>query len=167
MYDTVGAVERPELWASLDGRDRLTALFLGHGVGVAAVNVGGAYTDAYALYAVGVAAVLSEEFRALEGVGRVGVVLRGGNLDLGGIGELLKLEKAAAAAPAKPVATAQVKLEAKPEPAKPLTTAEEAKQVVAAAQKANEERKKAREIAKNASDDDLAAMIRARLSGGR
>ena len=58
MYDTIGQAERPGLWASFEGRDKLTAAFLVHGMIVSAVNLAGAYTDAYSVYAVGVAAVL-------------------------------------------------------------------------------------------------------------
>ena len=58
MYDTVGAVERPALWASFEGRDKLTAAFLLHGTIVSAANVAGAYSDSYSLYAIAAAAAL-------------------------------------------------------------------------------------------------------------
>eukprot|EP00966_Prymnesium_polylepis_P298988 6908713-Prymnesium_polylepis.1 len=56
MYDTVGQAERPALWASFEGRDKLTVAFLIHGTAVSAVNLAGAYTEAYSICAVGVAA---------------------------------------------------------------------------------------------------------------
>lgn len=58
MYDTLDAEERPELWTSLNGRDKLTLGFLGHGAAVSAVNIAGAYTESYSMYAIGVAAAL-------------------------------------------------------------------------------------------------------------
>ena len=58
MYDTVGAEERPALWASLEGRDKLTALFLAHGATVATINIAGMYTEGYFFYVVGLAAAL-------------------------------------------------------------------------------------------------------------
>ena len=56
---------------------------------------------------------------------------------------------------------------AAPPAAPPLSTADEAKQIVAAAQAAQAERVKAREQAKNMSASDLQAMIAAKLGGGR
>eukprot|EP00747_Dinoflagellata_sp_TGD_P194753 gnl/TRDRNA2_/TRDRNA2_62537_c0_seq1.p1 gnl/TRDRNA2_/TRDRNA2_62537_c0~~gnl/TRDRNA2_/TRDRNA2_62537_c0_seq1.p1 ORF type:complete len:395 (+),score=49.54 gnl/TRDRNA2_/TRDRNA2_62537_c0_seq1:59-1243(+) len=58
MYDTIGAVDRPSLWASLAGRDKLKALFLAHGVLVSVLNILGAYTKEYDIYGVGVAVAL-------------------------------------------------------------------------------------------------------------
>jgi hypothetical protein len=58
MYDTIGVEERPGLWASFEGRDKLTVAFLAHGVGVSAINIAGAYSESYSVWAVGVAAVL-------------------------------------------------------------------------------------------------------------
>ena len=58
MYDTVDAVDRPDVWESFDGRDKLTVAFLAHGAAVSAVNIAGAYTPQYNTFAVGVAASL-------------------------------------------------------------------------------------------------------------
>ena len=57
MYDTLDATGRPELLASLEPRDKLTATFLGHGVLVSGLNIVGMY-DGYQFVAIGVAAVL-------------------------------------------------------------------------------------------------------------
>jgi len=58
MYDTVGALERPGIWESFGGRDKLTAAFLVHGAAVSAINIAGAYDENYSLVAVAVAAAL-------------------------------------------------------------------------------------------------------------
>ena len=51
--------------------------------------------------------------------------------------------------------------------APPMSTADEAKMIVAAAQAAQAERNRAREAAKSMSADDLKAMIAAKLGGKR
>ena len=57
MYDTVDTEERPDLYASLEARDKLTAAFLGHGVLVSGLNIVGFY-DNYEYVAIGLAALI-------------------------------------------------------------------------------------------------------------
>ena len=58
MFDTVETTERrPDLFASLQPRDKLTAGFLGHGVVVSGLNVIG-YYDNYEFAAIGLAALI-------------------------------------------------------------------------------------------------------------
>eukprot|EP00316_Scyphosphaera_apsteinii_P024223 CAMPEP_0119318666 /NCGR_PEP_ID=MMETSP1333-20130426/47099_1 /TAXON_ID=418940 /ORGANISM="Scyphosphaera apsteinii, Strain RCC1455" /LENGTH=321 /DNA_ID=CAMNT_0007324897 /DNA_START=8 /DNA_END=973 /DNA_ORIENTATION=+ len=57
MFDTVNSKERPDFFASLEARDKLTAAFLGHGVLVSGLNVVGHY-DQYEYFAIGLAALI-------------------------------------------------------------------------------------------------------------
>jgi len=57
MYDTIDSEARPSLYEALDGRDKLTALFLGHGVLVSGLNIAGFY-DGYEYVAIGMAALI-------------------------------------------------------------------------------------------------------------
>jgi len=57
MFDTVGALERPDAWTSLEPRDKLTLVFLAHGVVVSGLNLAGIY-DNYEWIGVGLAALI-------------------------------------------------------------------------------------------------------------
>lgn len=57
MFDTVGALDRPQLWETLEKQDALTIAFLAHGMLVSGANIAGFY-DAYETWAIGCAAIL-------------------------------------------------------------------------------------------------------------